>query len=65
MGGIGPAGSERREKKDKKRRRRPAGYDVPHPDDEAAVGTTESASTGAGTAKALAPLAAKEEDDRW
>lgn len=65
MGGIGPAGSERREKKDKKRRRRPAGYDVPHPDDEAAVGTTESASTGAGTANALAPLAAKEEDDRW
>lgn len=65
MGGVGPAGSERREKKDKKRRRRPAGYDVPSPDDEAAVGTAESASTGAGTANALAPLAAKEEDDRW
>lgn len=65
MGGVGPAGSERREKKDKKRRRRPTGYDVPRPDDEAAVGAAESASTGAGTANALAPLAAKEEDDHW
>lgn len=65
MGGVGPAGSERREKKNKKRRRRPAGYDIPRPDDEIAARTVKSASTGAGSVDTLTPLATKEEDDRW